>query len=193
GQDDEGVGEAMGPPVHGDLVLLHRLEEGRLGLGRGPVDLVGQQNLGEDGTSAELERRRARVKHGDTGDIAGEQVGSELHPLEGAATGSRQRFGKHGLANPGYILDEHVPAAEEGEDAELDLLILANDHGSDTLHQPADEIANPSRHRYLLAIRPGRRSDRASIGTLLPPQEPGPGGAPRGGKTKKAPKTPFTL
>ena len=32
-----------------DLRLLHRLQQRALGLGRGPVDLVGQQEVGEDG------------------------------------------------------------------------------------------------------------------------------------------------
>jgi hypothetical protein len=39
----------------GDGMLLHRLEHGRLGLGRGAVDLVGQDDLGEDRTLAKLE------------------------------------------------------------------------------------------------------------------------------------------
>ena len=48
GQDEEGVGQAVPLAADGDLALLHRLEEGRLGLGRGAVDLVGQDDVGED-------------------------------------------------------------------------------------------------------------------------------------------------
>jgi hypothetical protein len=36
-------------------MLLHRLQHGRLGLGRGPVDLVGQDDLGEERTFLKLE------------------------------------------------------------------------------------------------------------------------------------------
>jgi hypothetical protein len=34
--------------VDGDLAFLHGLQEGGLGLGRGAVDLVGEQQVGED-------------------------------------------------------------------------------------------------------------------------------------------------
>ena len=48
GQDEERVGQPVPLAADGDLPLLHGLEQGRLGLGRGPVDLVGQDDVGED-------------------------------------------------------------------------------------------------------------------------------------------------
>jgi hypothetical protein len=49
-----GVGRRRVSPFGGDLVLLHRLEQRRLRLRRGAVDLVGEDHLGErsarDGT-----------------------------------------------------------------------------------------------------------------------------------------------
>ena len=41
--------------VDGDLALLHRLQQRRLGARRGAVDLVGQHDLGEDRPGPELE------------------------------------------------------------------------------------------------------------------------------------------
>ena len=47
--------QAVGVRVDGDLALLHRLEQRRLRLGRGPVDLVGEHDVGEHAAGAELE------------------------------------------------------------------------------------------------------------------------------------------
>ena len=44
-----------------DLVLLHDLEERGLDLGRRPVDLVGEQEVGEDGAGLDLEARPVRA------------------------------------------------------------------------------------------------------------------------------------
>ena len=48
GQDEERVGQPVPLAADGDLPLLHRLEQRGLGLGRGAVDLVGQDDVGED-------------------------------------------------------------------------------------------------------------------------------------------------
>ena len=42
-----GGGSGVRRAVDGDLALLHRLEQRRLGLRRGPVDLVGEHDVGE--------------------------------------------------------------------------------------------------------------------------------------------------
>ena len=55
GHDEKAIAERAALAVGGDLALLHRLEERRLGLGRRAVDLVGEQRVGEDRALAELE------------------------------------------------------------------------------------------------------------------------------------------
>ncbi len=65
----------------GHLLLLHGLEQGRLGLWRGAVDFVGQQKIGEDGPGLEIEHLFAVaviLHHGGADHIGGHQVGSEL-------------------------------------------------------------------------------------------------------------------
>jgi hypothetical protein len=59
----KGLGSGCVSPSDGDAALLHRLEQGRLGLGRGAVDLVGEDDVGED---------RARLE--DEGSGAGRLV-----------------------------------------------------------------------------------------------------------------------
>jgi hypothetical protein len=67
----------------GDRVLLHRFEQGALGLGRGAVDLIGEHDLSEDRPAVQLEapaRRRdlAHHEHVGAGDVARHEIGREL-------------------------------------------------------------------------------------------------------------------
>ena len=55
GDHEERPGERVGHAVGGDLALLHGLEQRGLGLGRRPVDLVGQDQVGEDRAGPEGE------------------------------------------------------------------------------------------------------------------------------------------
>ena len=48
GQNKERSFQDVADPVRGDLPLLHGLQYRGLGLGRGPVDLVAQHQVGED-------------------------------------------------------------------------------------------------------------------------------------------------
>lgn len=47
--------EVIGGAVHRDLVFLHALKESRLGLGRRPVDLIPNNDIGENSARPELE------------------------------------------------------------------------------------------------------------------------------------------
>src|SRR6185437_2110012 len=51
----EGTGHVMADAGHRDVVLLHRLEQSGLGLRAGAVDLVGHEELSEDGALDEAE------------------------------------------------------------------------------------------------------------------------------------------
>ena len=53
GRHQERAGQLSGDPVDRDLPLLHRLQQRRLRLGGRPVDLVGQQQVGEQRALAE--------------------------------------------------------------------------------------------------------------------------------------------
>ena len=49
----EGLVELVGAALNRNPVLLHRLQQGGLGLRRGAVDLVGEDDVGEDGPGCE--------------------------------------------------------------------------------------------------------------------------------------------
>ena len=56
GDDEERVGHGVGDAADRHLVLLHHLEQRRLHLGRGPVDLVGEQEVDEHRAELDVER-----------------------------------------------------------------------------------------------------------------------------------------
>jgi len=77
----------MGLATGGDLVFLHGLQERGLGLGRRPVDLIGQDHVGEDRALDETEgtptRVRIVVQDLRSGDIRRHQIRRELDTIEG--------------------------------------------------------------------------------------------------------------
>ena len=79
GRDDkEGAGQLACRAFDRRLALLHRLEEGALCLGSGPVDLIGQHHLGEDGAGVEAEGLDAALADRDPDDVRRQQVVGEL-------------------------------------------------------------------------------------------------------------------
>ena len=78
----KGAVELVRDAVDRDLLLLHALEQRRLRLRRGAVDLVDEQEVREDGARPELELVRALVEDVHAGHVRRQQVRRELHPRE---------------------------------------------------------------------------------------------------------------
>jgi len=104
----------MRTAVHRDVILLHDLEERRVRLGRGAVDLVGQEELCKDRTRPEAELLLLHVEDGRASDVGRHQVGGELNPSETAAHDLAERPHEEGLPQTGETLDEYVSAGKEG-------------------------------------------------------------------------------
>ncbi len=98
--------------VHRDLILLHRFEQGRLRLGGGAVDFVGEKYLGEDRPLAENEVVRVAVEDRGAGHVGGEQVRRELHALVLAAEQAGEHFRERRLRDAGDAFEQDVPAGE---------------------------------------------------------------------------------
>ena len=78
-----------------DVLLLHRLQQRRLGARAGAVDLVGHQQLGEDRAGDEAEAALAAgalLQHLGAEDVGRHQVGGELD-----APGVEPEHDAHGL------------------------------------------------------------------------------------------------
>src|SRR6267378_8188444 len=145
--DEERLRQLVGGAVDGYLVLVHRLEEGRLGLRRRPVDLVGQDDLAHDRSGTELELVGLLVEDRDSGHVGRQEVRGELDPPEGAPERPGEGLGQNGLPGPGDVLDEDVAAAQKRDERELDLVVLAENHPLDVLDYAADFRRESFLHR----------------------------------------------
>src|SRR4029453_16625358 len=112
GDHEEGRLERKALAVDGDLRLLHRLEQRALGLGRGPVDLIGEEEMGEDRPLPELEAPLALVEEKGARDIAGQEVRRELYALEAQIERLREEARDERLGQPRIVLDQYVPIGE---------------------------------------------------------------------------------
>jgi hypothetical protein len=97
----------------GDLALLHGFEQGGLGFCRGAVDLVGQQQVGEQRTFAQFELLGVQVVDGVPGDVAGHQVGGELDAGELTAETLGEGTHQQGLAQPRHAFEQHMTAGDQ--------------------------------------------------------------------------------
>ena len=131
GQHHKGLSQAAGHAVHGNLPFLHGFQQGRLGTGRGTVDLVRQHKVGEERAGPELELTGLLVVEIDAGQIGGQQVGRELHPFEVPAHRARKCTQEHGFAGAGLIFQQYMASAEEADQNFLGSILLAhNDAGT---------------------------------------------------------------
>ncbi len=119
---------------HRDVMLLHRLEQRRLGARARAVDLVGHQELGEHRALDEPEVPLAAgglFKHLGAENVGGHQVGGELD-----APRVEAEHGSHGvhelrLGEAGHADEQRMAAAQHGDQRLLDHLVLAVDDGAD--------------------------------------------------------------
>jgi hypothetical protein len=109
--------QRVGDAVDADLALFHRLEQRRLGLGRRPVDLVGEQKVGEDRTRAEGEVADPGVEDERAGEVAGHEVGRELHPLGLDVQRRGERPHEQRLGDAGHPFEQDVAAGTAGRRA----------------------------------------------------------------------------
>ena len=140
GDNQKGRRQRHSNLVHGQLPLGHSFQQSRLGARRGPVDFIGQHDLGDDGAGPKLELPAFLVIVVDAGDVRRHQIRRELNPLELAIQGISQGPGQGRLANARHILDQDMPPAQHGGQGQLHHFPLA--------HQGLPHIAlNPGHSR----------------------------------------------
>ena len=135
----EGALHGIGRAIYGNLAFFHGLQQRCLGLGRRPVDLVGQHDLSHDRTGAELELHRLLVKDRHTGNVGRQHIRGELDAAELATDGARDRTRQHRLAHAGNILDQQMSFAQQRQQRGLYFDPLADD---DRLDIVADTVRN---------------------------------------------------
>jgi hypothetical protein len=140
GQNHERLGHRMRHPADRDLPLGHHLEEGRLHLGRGSVDLVRQYDVGEDRAELDVEPLTRGPVDAGADDVGRHEVGRELQPHERAADDGGQRLGSQRLGQAGGALEEAVASGDESHEQALDDPILPDDDPLDLEDGPLDGL-----------------------------------------------------
>ena len=121
----------MGYAFHRDLTLFHGLQQRTLRLGRGTVDLVGQQHLREDRAGHERKALLLALIDAGAGDVGRQQVVGELDALVVEPQRAGQRVGQRGLAHAGQVFQQQVATGEQAGQRQADLARLADDDGAD--------------------------------------------------------------
>ena len=129
----------MRDAVRRDRALLHRLEQGRLGLRRRAVDFVGEHQVGEDRARPEPELVRAG-QHRDAGDVGGHQVGRELDALEFDVDRQRQGAHEQRLGGAGDPLEQGVPPRQQAHDDVARRGLLSQDHLAERRYKAAGVV-----------------------------------------------------
>ena len=162
-EHQEGVGERVGLTVDRHLALLHRFEERGLGLRRGPVDLVGEQEVREHRTGAEHELAAA---HGHrAGEVGGEHVGGELHPAEvDDRRRARERVREQRLGDAGHTFEQEVTAHTGRGDHDVDDVILTDD---DLAHLAYDAVSQFVHRRVLSSVTRATTRPSASTSSVI--------------------------
>ena len=130
-------------PFQGDLVLLHGFEQGGLGFGRRPVNLVRQQDIGKKRPLAQLKLVFIAVEYIAAGDVSGQQIGRELDAVEPQPQGGGKAVSHQGFGEARVILQQDVAAGREKcRHHPGDHIVLPDDRLLDLPDDPRREIGH---------------------------------------------------
>lgn len=113
GDDEKGIGQRPCGALNRHLPFFHGFEQGALAFWGGPVDLVRQNQLGEDGPWMESELAAVLIEHRGAENIARQKVRGELDPLEFQPHHPGERMAEGGLTHAGQVLDQQVPSRQQ--------------------------------------------------------------------------------
>ena len=126
-EHEERVRDDVGLTADRDLALLHHLQERALHLRRCPIDLVGQQEVGEDRAERGVELTGLLVVDPRADQIGRDEIRGELDPLEHPADRARKRLDRHRLRETGNALHEDVTPRQQRDDQSLEQMVLSDD------------------------------------------------------------------
>src|SRR5262249_11929514 len=120
-EHEERIGQLAGRAEQRHGALLHGFEQGRLSLRRGAVDLVGEQQVGEDRARVELHRAAAVMiflKDVRAQDVARHQVWRELHAAELQVEQSAEGLDQRRLPDSRQSFEQNVPTTQNAGEYE---------------------------------------------------------------------------
>ena len=122
------------------LLLLHRLEQRRLHLGRRAVDLVGEDDVGEDRPALHRELPGRLIVDLRAEHVGRQQVGRELNAVEGRVDRLGERPHGQRLGQSRHALEQHVAAGEQADQQPVDHVVLADDALGDLTRDFLNEL-----------------------------------------------------
>ena len=144
GQHEERRRQRVGGVPDRHLHLLHRLQERGLDLGRGAVDFVRQDDVGEQRSFARHELSVLLVVDHRADQVGGKKVGRELDALELRFDDIRQRLHRQRLGQAGDPFQQQVTTAQKADQQPVQERLLADD---DLAHLAQDLV---DEHRLFL-------------------------------------------
>ena len=142
GHHEERPGNWMTLGADRDLALLHHLEQCRLDLGRGPVDLVREQEVAEHRSELGIERAAVGAVDTRPDEIARDKIRGELDPPERGVEDVGKGLDRQGLRETRDAFEEEVAAREQGDEHPLEHRVLADDDPPDLVE---DGLGGPAR------------------------------------------------
>jgi hypothetical protein len=117
----------MGGGTTSNGALLHGFQQSRLGFRGGPVDFVGEDEVGKDGARLKAQlfgAAVAGVHNHAADDVGGHEVGGELDAGVLELKSARQGAQESRLAQAGNALKEHVSTGEEANQYAFNYIVL---------------------------------------------------------------------
>ncbi len=136
--DEEWIGKRQASLLDADHALAHRFEQRRLRFRRRTIDLVGEENIGEDRAGNEFEFLLILVVDRDADDVGGQKIARELNPLKRQRQRAGQRVRQRCLADSRNVFEKDVALGKERGDAVLHDFGFSADHTLDIRLQRGD-------------------------------------------------------
>ena len=126
-QDQKGLRQRVRLSANGDLAFLHGFKQGALNLGRGAVDLVGQHEVGEDGSLFDGELLGLLVVNQRAHNVGREEVRRELNAAKVACNGVAQAFDGQGFGQSWDTFQQDVSVGQKANQQTVDHACLSHD------------------------------------------------------------------
>ena len=126
-QHHKQCGQRVAVAGDGDLPFFHGFKQGRLHLGRGAVDFVGQDQVAKQRPGLKTDQVLAvhLVQHLGAGDVRWQQVRGELDTAHLRLQVPGQRLDGAGLGQTRQAFEEQMTVGQQADDDLADNLVLA--------------------------------------------------------------------
>ena len=129
----KGDRQKMGLLTYGDLTFLHGFQQGALDLGRCPVDLVRQHNIGKNRPFLGGKRALARIVNQRSDEVGGQEVRGKLEPLKAGADCLSQGLHRQGLGQTGDAFQQDMPVRQQPDNQAVYEILLTNNDLADSV------------------------------------------------------------